>query len=100
MSARGLNFFENWINENIREPGQSGDGAKARELAQKLIVDAAAVGLTVADLPHDERSVEKYIYDQMTGRLIFVDMMMPRKSRRFGMEKVGFKSKNINVNDS
>lgn len=69
MSARGLNFFENWINENIREPGQSGDWAKAQELAHKLIADAAAAGFTVADMTHDERSVEKYIHDQITGRL-------------------------------
>jgi CheY-like chemotaxis protein len=69
MNARGLNFFENWINENIREPGQSGDWAKARELAQKLIADAAAVGFTVEDLAHDERSVEQYIHDHMTRRV-------------------------------
>ena len=69
MSAHGLDFFENWINENIREPGQSGDRTKARELAQKLIADAAAAGFTVADLTNDEHSVEKYIYDHMTGRL-------------------------------
>jgi PleD family two-component response regulator len=69
MSAGGLNFFENWINENIRDPGQSGDWAKARELAQKLIADAAAAGFTLADFAHDERSVETYIHDHMTGRL-------------------------------
>ena len=43
--------------------------AKAQELAKKLIADAAAVGLTVADLTHDERSLEKYIHDHLTGRL-------------------------------
>ena len=69
MSIRGLNFLENWINENIREPGQTGDWAKAQELAQKLIAQAAAAGFTVADMTYDERSVETYIHDHMMGRL-------------------------------
>ena len=69
MGIGGVNFFENWIDENIREPGQSGDWAKARELAQKLIADAATAGLTLADLGHDESSVETNIHDHMTGRL-------------------------------
>ena len=69
MSARGLNFFEKWINENILEAGQSGDWVKARELAHNLIADAAAAGFTIADLTHDELSLEKYIHDQLTGRL-------------------------------
>jgi len=69
MNARGLDFFESWINNNIREPQQSGDWNKARKLAQKLIDEAVAAGLTVADLAHDERSVEKYIHNYMTGRL-------------------------------
>lgn len=69
MSDGGLDFFDNWINENIREPGQSGDWAKAGELAQKLIADAAGAGFTLADLGHDVSSVETYIHDHITGRL-------------------------------
>lgn len=69
MSARGLDFFENWIKRNIREPGLSSDRAIARQLAEKLIADAAAAGFTVADFMFDVRSIEKYIHDHMTGRL-------------------------------
>jgi CheY-like chemotaxis protein len=69
MSARGIDFFESWVHRNIREPGQSGDWAKARELAKELRVDAAAAGFTVADLILEKGRIEKYIYDHMTGGL-------------------------------
>lgn len=67
-SAHGLNFLKNWVNENIREPGQSGDWTKARELAQKFIIDAAAAGLSMTDLGYDEVGIEKYIHDYMAGQ--------------------------------
>ena len=59
MSARGLDFLENWISENI--PRQNGDQAMAGKLAGKLIADGITVGFTLADMELEEDDVEKYI---------------------------------------
>ena len=59
MTARGVDFLENWIGENI--PRQKGDEAMAGKLAAKLIADAITAGFTLADLELEEDNAEKYI---------------------------------------
>ena len=63
MSARGVDFLELWIDGNVL-PGPA-DRIQARKLAQKLAIDAAAAGFTLADLDLEPGEVEKYIMDKL-----------------------------------
>jgi hypothetical protein len=47
MSARGVDFLENWIGANVPV---AGDPSQARKLAQKLVVDAMIARVRVSDL--------------------------------------------------
>ena len=69
MSARGVDFLENWIEGNVGESGQGGDKMKAAKLAKRLIADAAAADFTVEDLNLEDYNIEKYILEAMTAPL-------------------------------
>ncbi len=56
MTARGVDFLEIWIGENL-----TSQPADAGKLAAKLLAEAAAAGFTLADMELDEASVEDYI---------------------------------------
>lgn len=65
MTARGVDFLENWIDSNVHETKP--DWVKARTLAEKLRADAATAGFTLADLELEENEAEKYIMDSMVA---------------------------------
>ena len=61
MTARGVDFLEKWIGDNI--PIQKGDQAMAGKLAAKLVADGVTAGITLADMELGEDDAEKYIRD-------------------------------------
>ena len=61
MTARGVDFLEKWIVDNI--PIQKGDLAMAGKLAAKLVADGVIAGITLADMELGEDDAEKYIRD-------------------------------------
>ena len=63
MSARGIDFLELWIVGNVLLG--PADRIQARKLAQKLAIDAATAGFTLADLDLEPGEVEKYIMDKL-----------------------------------
>jgi hypothetical protein len=60
MKARGVDFLEIWIGENLTD-----QPADAGKLAAKLLAEAAAAGFTLADMELDEETVEDYIRETM-----------------------------------
>ena len=63
MSARGVNYLEVWIYDNV--PHRPGNLMEARELAKKLQADAAAAGITPGDMRLRENEVANYILESM-----------------------------------
>ena len=61
MTARGVDFLENWMGDNVPDPHR----AKAKKLGERLRIDAAAAGLTIDDLEINKSTVERYIFDAM-----------------------------------
>ena len=61
MSARGVDFLETWLDENVPFTGKPADPVLALTLAKRLVADAARARLTLADLNLDDRGAEKYI---------------------------------------
>ena len=60
MTARGVIFLNEWVSENLPPMLVTGD-VLIRALAQKLRDDAAAGGLTVADMEIENSQVEQFI---------------------------------------
>jgi hypothetical protein len=58
MTARGVDFLEIWIGENM-----TADQSDAGLLGAKLIAEAAVAGFTLADMELSEETVEDYIRD-------------------------------------
>jgi hypothetical protein len=58
MTARGVDFLEIWIGENMTAV-QSDAGL----LGAKLIAEAAVAGFTLADMELSEETIEDYIRD-------------------------------------
>lgn len=63
MTARGVDFLENWIDANV--PARPGNWVEALALAQKLRADAAADGFMLEDLELTEEELVKYVFDSM-----------------------------------
>jgi hypothetical protein len=63
MSARGVDFLENWIGANV--PLAAGDRSQARKLAQKLVVDAMVARIRVSDLELGDSDVAECILRAM-----------------------------------
>ena len=57
MSARGVDCLEVWIDNYVQR--QRGDQMLAEEFAERLVADAAANGLTVADMNLEGYSIAK-----------------------------------------
>jgi len=63
MSARGVDFLEDWIENNV--PAMPGNWIEARKLADILRVAAAGADLTMAELKLEDGDVEKIIHEAM-----------------------------------
>jgi hypothetical protein len=63
MTARGLEFLENWIQKNVTSGEIPDDPLHASALANRCIADAAAEGLTLEEIKPDSGSVESHIFD-------------------------------------
>jgi cytosine/adenosine deaminase-related metal-dependent hydrolase len=65
LSGHGIDFLENWIQQNVTEADRKGSQDHATELAAQCYADAAAHGITIDDMEPEWRSVEEIIYDAM-----------------------------------
>jgi hypothetical protein len=65
MSGRGINFLENWIQQNVTEANRKGSRERGDELAAQCIADAAAIGVTIDDMEPEWGSVKSIIYEAM-----------------------------------
>ena len=65
MSARGVNFLENWIDGNVTEADEYGSHERAKELAAQLEADGKAQGVTLDDMEPKFGSLETIIYEAM-----------------------------------
>ncbi len=65
MSGSGIDFLENWVNQNVKVADRKGSQDRATELAEQCYADAAALGITMDDLEPEWGSVEEIIYDAM-----------------------------------
>jgi cytosine/adenosine deaminase-related metal-dependent hydrolase len=65
MSGRGIDFLENWIQQNVTETDKKGSRERAKELAEKCIIEAAANGITIDDMEPEWGSVKSIIYEAM-----------------------------------
>ena len=61
MTARGVNFLENWLRQNVLP--NAGDRTQVQKLAQKLVFDAVAADLRISELVLGDSDVEQYILD-------------------------------------
>ena len=65
MSARGVDFLEDWIQKNVTAGGPPDDPLSASIIATRCIVEAAAEGITLEELKPDSGSVESHIAEAM-----------------------------------
>jgi hypothetical protein len=68
MTARGVEFLENWIEKNVTAGGPPDDPLTASVIAMRCIVEAAAEGITLEELKPDSGSVESHIAEAMVHR--------------------------------
>lgn len=64
MTARGIEFLNEWVGENVPPLPVTGD-VLIRALAQKLRDDAGAAGFTVADLEIENSQVEQFMRETL-----------------------------------
>jgi hypothetical protein len=67
MSARGIDFLKNWIDQKVGDPKQHGERLKPGKLAKRLVADAAAKGLTIEDMNLKGYDIEKYIREAIAA---------------------------------
>lgn len=65
MSGRGVDFLENWIQQNVTETDRKGSRERAKELADKCIEEAATNDITIDDMEPEWGSVETIIHEAM-----------------------------------
>ena len=65
MSARGVDFLENWIDGNVTEGDKYGSHERAEKLAVNCAAEAKTVGISIDDMEQDQGSLEKMIYEAM-----------------------------------
>ena len=63
MSGRGIDFLENWIQQDVTEAEKKGSHERAKELAEKCIAEAAANSITINDMEPEWGTVESIIRD-------------------------------------
>jgi hypothetical protein len=64
MTARGIEFLNEWVGENVPHLPVTGD-VLIRALAQKLRDDADVAGFTVADLEIENSQVEQFMRETL-----------------------------------
>ncbi|RUX05457.1 DUF768 domain-containing protein [Mesorhizobium sp. M8A.F.Ca.ET.059.01.1.1] len=62
MSARGINFLDQWIANNVPETAHA-DVISVDELTHKLIADANAIGIKRAEIDEEVDSLYRTILD-------------------------------------
>ncbi len=65
MSAKGVDFLENWIQKNVTAGAPPDDPLSASVLAMRCIAEAAAEGLTLEEIKPGSGSVESHISEAM-----------------------------------
>jgi hypothetical protein len=65
MTARGVEFLENWIQQNITDADKHGTRERAKALAERCIAEAAVFEISLDDLEPELGSVETIIYEAM-----------------------------------
>jgi hypothetical protein len=67
MSARGMEFLENWIARNITDSDRPGSRELATILAARCKGEAASKGIALIELEPEFVTVEMAIYEAMAG---------------------------------
>ncbi|TPN38002.1 DUF768 domain-containing protein [Mesorhizobium sp. B2-3-3] len=62
MSARGINFIDRWIANNVPETANT-DVISVDELTHKLVADAKALGIKRAEIDEEVDSLYRTILD-------------------------------------
>ncbi len=65
MTARGVEFLENWIQRNVTVAEKNGSRERAKELAERCVVEAAVFEISLDDLEPKFGSIESIIYEAM-----------------------------------
>lgn len=65
MSVRGVEFLEDWIQQNVTARDISDDPLRASNLAMRCILDATALGFTLEEIKPEWGSLESHIADAM-----------------------------------
>jgi hypothetical protein len=65
MSARGVDFLENWIDGSVTEADKYGSLERAKALAAKCVAEAKALGITIDDMNVERDRLETIIYEAM-----------------------------------
>jgi hypothetical protein len=63
MSARGAEFADRWVAENINAEAYApdGDDSRARELADVMVAEAKAGGITPAEIEEEKGDLVDFI---------------------------------------
>ena len=61
MTAKGVDFLENWIQKNVTAGGPPDDPLTASNLALRCIAEAATEGITIEEMKPETGSVESHI---------------------------------------
>lgn len=64
MTARGVEFLNEWVSENVPPLPITGD-VLIRALAQKLRDDSSVAGFTIADMEIEGSQVEQFIRETL-----------------------------------
>lgn len=67
MTARGLDFLEDWIDRNISDTDRPGSRELATILAARCRGEAASKGISLTELEPEFVTVEMAIYEAMAG---------------------------------
>ena len=65
MTARGIEFLENWIEKNVTAGPPPDDPLTASVIAMRCIVEAAAEGITLEEIKPETGSLESHIHEVM-----------------------------------
>ena len=65
MTARGVDFLQDWIQKNVTGRVPSDDPMRASNMAMRCILDATDAGLTLEEIKPDSGSLESHIADAM-----------------------------------